>query len=143
MSNVVTSEWEITALLGSVNINKACGPDGISNKLIKICADGITKVFTDFVNLSLRSGVFPDDWKQANVTPIFKKDDRQLKSNYRPVSLLNAFPGKNIRWDPANPNWDPRCVPSGIPPSFGGIPLGIPPGIMEHPRWDPTWDPAK
>ena len=91
MSTVVTSEWEINALLGSVNIKKACGPDGISNNLIKICADGITKVFTDFVNLSLRSGVFPDDWKKANVTPIFKKDDRQLKSNYRPVSLLNAF----------------------------------------------------
>ena len=91
LSTVVTSEWEINALLGSVNIKKACGPDGISNNLIKICADGITKVFTDFVNLSLRSGVFPDDWKQANVTPIFKKDDRQLKSNYRPVSLLNAF----------------------------------------------------
>ena len=91
LSTVVTSEWEINTLLGSVNIKKACGPDGISNNLIKICADGITKVFTDFVNLSLRSGVFPDDWKQANVTPIFKKDDRQLKSNYRPVSLLNAF----------------------------------------------------
>ena len=38
-------------------------------------------------------------------------------------------PGKNIRWDPANPTWDPRCVPGGIPP-----------GIMEHPAWDPTWD---
>ena len=58
------------------------------------------------------------------------------------ICMVN-YPGKNIRWDPANPNWDPRCVPSGIPPSFGGIPLGIPPGIMEHPRWDPTWDPAK
>ena len=91
LSNVVTSEWEINALLRSVNINKARGADGIINKLIKICADGITKVLTYFVNLSLRSGVFPDDWKQANVTPIFKKDDRQLKSNYRPVSLLNAF----------------------------------------------------
>ena len=42
----------------------------------KICADGITKVFTDLVNLLLRSGVFPDDWKQANVTPIFKKENR-------------------------------------------------------------------
>ena len=61
LSTVVTSEWEINALLGSVDIKKACGPDGISNNLIKICADGITKVFTDFVNLSLRSGVFPDD----------------------------------------------------------------------------------
>ena len=49
------------------------------------------KVFTDFVNLLLQSGVFPDDWKQANVTTIFKKDDHQLKSNYHPVSLLNAF----------------------------------------------------
>ena len=45
-------------------------------------------------------------------------------------------PGKNIRWDPANPTWDPRCVPGRIPPFSGGIP----PGIMEHPAWDPTWD---
>lgn len=65
LSNVVTSDF---VLLGSVNINKTFGPDGISNKMIKISADGITKVFT--------TGVFPDDWKQANVTPIFKKEDR-------------------------------------------------------------------
>lgn len=65
LSNVVTSDF---VLLSSVNINKTFGPDGISNKMIKICADGITKVFT--------TGVFPDDWKQANVTPIFKKEDR-------------------------------------------------------------------
>ena len=57
LSNVVTAEREVNALLSSVNINKACGPDGISNKMIKICADEITKVFTDLVNLSLRSGV--------------------------------------------------------------------------------------
>ena len=43
LSNVATSEWEINTLLRSVNTNKACGPDGISNKLIKICADCITK----------------------------------------------------------------------------------------------------
>ena len=76
LSNVATSEREINALRGSFNIKKACGPNGISNKMIKVCADGITKVFTDLENLSLRSGVFPDDWKQANVTPIFKKEDR-------------------------------------------------------------------
>ena len=35
-SNVVACEWEVNALLSSVNINKACGPDGISNKMIKI-----------------------------------------------------------------------------------------------------------
>ena len=48
------------------------------------------------------------------------------------VHTYDAYtPGKNIWWDPANPTWDPRCVPGGIPP-----------GIMEHPAWDPTWDPA-
>ena len=50
--------------------------------------------------------------------------------------IIRLSPGKNIRWDPANPTWDPRCVPGGIPPFSGGIPGGI----MEHPAWDPTWD---
>lgn len=40
LSNVVTSEREIKVLLSSVNINKAFGPDGISNQK-KICADGM------------------------------------------------------------------------------------------------------
>ena len=53
--------------------------------------------------------------------------------NKHPVSFRmdKNCEGKNIRWDPANPTWNPRCVPGGIPP-----------GIMEHPAWDPTWDPA-
>ena len=63
--------------------------------------------------------------------------------------LQQCFPGKNVRRDPANPTWDPRLIPGGIPPEIGGIPPGIPPGIMErpgrHPTWDPTnptWDPT-
>ena len=41
--------------------------------------------------LSLSEGKFPDAWKLANVTPVFKKDDRQSKVNYRPVSLLDSL----------------------------------------------------
>lgn len=52
-----------------------------------------------------------------------------------------AVPGKNVRRDPANPTWDPRLIPGGIPPEIGGIPPGIPPGIMERPGSYPTWDP--
>jgi len=38
---------------------------------------------------SLDEGVVPDDWKIANVSPIFKKGDKRKVSNYRPVSLTS------------------------------------------------------
>ena len=86
LSNVPTTESEVLDLLKSVG--KACGPDGIGNRIPKLCADGISSSFS---NLSLSEGKFPDAWKLANVTPIFKKDDRQSKVNYRPVSLLDSL----------------------------------------------------
>ena len=36
----------------------------------------------------LRTGIFPDQWKEANVTPVHKKNDEQIISNYTPISLL-------------------------------------------------------
>ena len=36
----------------------------------------------------LETGIFPDQWKAANVTPVHKKNDKQVVSNYRPISLL-------------------------------------------------------
>ena len=92
LSNVIATEYEINSLLRGVDISKACGPDGISNRIIKICADGITSAFTYLVNLSLSSGVFPEQWKAANVIPLFKtKVDRESKLNYRPISLLDSL----------------------------------------------------
>ena len=88
LSNISTSEREVKILLNSVDGSKACGVDGVGNSLIRASADGITNSFLRFITISLSKGIFPSMWKLANVIPIFKKDDRQLKENVRPVSLL-------------------------------------------------------
>ncbi|MCG8078441.1 MAG: reverse transcriptase family protein, partial [Candidatus Thiodiazotropha taylori] len=38
----------------------------------------------------LQQGYFPSDWKYANISPIHKKDDKSIPSNYRPISLLSS-----------------------------------------------------
>ena len=46
------------------------------------------ETLTNCINKSIETGYFPDSLKEANITPIFKKDDLLDKSNYRPVSIL-------------------------------------------------------
>ena len=39
----------------------------------------------------IKTGIFPDLWKSANVTPVHKKGSKQIIKNYRPISLLPIF----------------------------------------------------
>ncbi len=42
----------------------------------------------DVFNKSLTFGIFPDDWKCARVTPLFKQGERSDLNNYRPISVI-------------------------------------------------------
>ena len=75
-----------------VKINKASGPDLISPRLLE-GAIFLARPFSVVFNRSLQQGYFPSDWKTANISPIHKKDEKSLPSNYRPISLLSS-PGK-------------------------------------------------
>ena len=74
-----------------------CGLDPLPTTLLKKCSDELPPVITQIVNLSLRSGCFPDLLKHAQVSPLLKADrlDPELLKNYRPISQLK-FLGKII-----------------------------------------------
>ena len=65
---------------------KATGLDKIPNRLLKIAADVVTPSLTGVFNQSLMTGIFPSDWKLAEVSPIFKNGS--TTNNYRPISVI-------------------------------------------------------
>ena len=71
-----------------LDINKATGSDEIPMRLLKETANQIAPSLTMLFNKSLRLGIFPEEWKLANIVPIFKKGKRDFVENYRPIFLL-------------------------------------------------------
>ena len=70
--------------------NKSPGVDGIPPKLLKEIVDQISTPLANLFNLSLEEGIVPSEWKEANITPLFKKGSRKKPENYRPVSLTSV-----------------------------------------------------
>lgn len=83
-------EEDVLKILKGLDSNKAVGVDGISSKLLKTVAGGISRSLTSLFNTSLTSGKVPSEWKSAQVTPVHKGGDSELTGNYQPVSVLPA-----------------------------------------------------
>ena len=66
----------------------SCGFDGLSTTIFKSIKGIIIKPLTLIINQIVNTGVFPANLKIAKIIPIFKKDDRTVFNNYRPISLL-------------------------------------------------------
>ena len=89
--NIAISDEKLLKIIRSLNPKKAHGWDGISVRMIKICDSSLLVPLKMIFHSCMIHGSFPEAWKRANVVPIHKKNSKNLKQNYRPISLLPIF----------------------------------------------------
>jgi hypothetical protein len=58
--------------------------------VLKKLIDQVAEPLAEIMRTSLKEGVVPEDWRTANVTPIYKKGSKSDPGNYRPVSLTSV-----------------------------------------------------
>ena len=87
MEDIVVTKEGVTKLLKGLYPSKALGPDELHPRVLKEMATELGPIFAHLFQQSIDSGDIPKEWTLANISPLFKKGDRLLACNYRPVSL--------------------------------------------------------
>ncbi|KAF1512578.1 hypothetical protein FQV20_0000633, partial [Eudyptula albosignata] len=89
----IIQEEAVNVLLRHLDAHKSMGPDGIHPRVLRELAEELAKPLSIIYQQSWLTGEVPDDWRLANVTPIYRKGRKEDPGNYRPVSLTSV-PGK-------------------------------------------------
>ena len=90
LDSVHISVEGVKKILSNLQPGKAPGPDNITPRVLKELSDVIAPILTIIYQSSIDSSKVPSDWKDANVTPIFKKGEQYEPANYRPISLTSV-----------------------------------------------------
>ena len=75
----------------NLNTKKPTTYKNIPSKLLVEFSDICCKPMYKLYNNAILKGKFPDALEMADITPSHKKDDKCLKENYRPISILSSF----------------------------------------------------
>jgi hypothetical protein len=89
MESIHVTNNGVLKLLRDLDPHKAAGPDEVPPYILKAAAEEIAPILTGIFQKSLDTGIVPQDWKDATIVPAFKKGDKHLASNYRPISLTS------------------------------------------------------
>ena len=76
MGDITVDPKGVGKLLDELNVHKASGPDGLNARVHKECSNEIPPILALIYNESLARGDVPDEWRQANASPVFKKDEK-------------------------------------------------------------------
>ena len=91
LQNLLINREKVLRIIRALDSEKAHGCDDISISMIKMCDTSIVEPLCLIFEKCLETGVYPSIRKKANVIPVHKRNSRQNKENYRPISLLPIF----------------------------------------------------
>jgi hypothetical protein len=74
-----------------IKTNKPAGPTGIPPSIVKALAPIICTQITHLFGACILTAKIPNSFKEAHVSPIFKKGERSDPCNYRPISVTGVF----------------------------------------------------
>ena len=90
ISNFDITAQDVIDQLKCIDTSKSTGPDNISPRMLKEAGESISYPLSRLFQLSLNTCTVPQSWKQANVLPLHKKNEKDIMNNYRPISLLSC-----------------------------------------------------
>ena len=87
----LVTDIELKEIINNLRCGTSSDYDQIPMWLVKDSVELISSPLMNIVNLSINSGIVPDELKIARVLPLFKSGDNRVFSNYRPISVLPVF----------------------------------------------------
>ena len=90
LQDVVINCDVVEKKLSSLREDQSTGVDGLMSRFLKMVSKEICKPITIIFRKTLDEGAVRDDWRTANVSPIFKKGNKGSSENYKPVSQVRC-----------------------------------------------------
>ena len=89
ISDILFTSEEVKTKIDNLKSSNSAGPDNLSSKLLKTFSNVLSEPLAVIFNKSMSSGIVPQDWRDGNIAPIFKKGSKKEPGNYRPISLTS------------------------------------------------------
>jgi len=77
--------------LSPIGRKKSVGPDGIPGEILKLGGEAMIPYLARLLDIAMNNNAVLGDWKKAIVIPIYKRGNRSVVGNYRPVSLTSVI----------------------------------------------------